>query len=205
MKRSNKGIAVVATILALFATVHCAAADTYEEETETLDRVERITPAVSVNETPVVEESKIYLFDVPLDLDLQLHIIEVCSDYYIEPAVIMAMIERESSFRVKVVGDNGDAVGLMQIQGKWHRERMDKLGVTDLSDPYQNVRVGIDYLAELCREYECIGMPLVAYNYGPSGAEKNLFSKGIYETKYSRTILERTEYYLEGMSEYVCA
>ena len=45
--------------------------------------------------------------------------------------------------------DGGQSFGLMQIQPQWHRERMRDLGVTDLLDPAQNIRVGIDYLSEL--------------------------------------------------------
>ena len=46
------------------------------------------------------------------------------------------------------MGDVHESFGLMQIQPKWHEDRMRRLGVTDLLDPEQNVRVGADLLSE---------------------------------------------------------
>ena len=101
------------------------------------------------------------------------------------------MIDRESSFRADAVGDSGDSVGLMQVKERWHSERMERLGVFDLFNPYQNVTVGIDYLAELLGKYEgSLEMALVAYNMGPSGAYSNCFSKGVYHSEYARSVLE---------------
>ena len=151
---------------------------------------------VEVNET-------VYIYDVPLDADLQLHIIALCEEYHIDPSVIIAVIERESNFRAGVKGDNGKSYGLMQIMERWHEERMEKLGVSDLLNPYQNVLVGIDYLAELCGRYEDIGMALMAYNAGPSGAKSNFWDKGIFENKYSSGVLNRSEELTDGMVEYV--
>ena len=54
----------------------------------------------------------------------------------------------------------------MQIQPKWHGERMARLGVTDLMDPYQNVLTGCDILAEKLAEYGNLHDALSAYNAG---------------------------------------
>jgi soluble lytic murein transglycosylase-like protein len=69
--------------------------------------------------------------------------------------------------------------------------------VTDLSDPYGNFRVGCDYLGELLAQYgdgTDIGThkALMAYNLGPSGASR-LWARGIFETDYSRAVLEAAE------------
>ena len=107
------------------------------------------------------------LYDVPLDVELQLHIIRVAESYGIDPAIIFAMCYRESTYNPSSIGDHGAAFGLMQIQPKWHSDRMERLGCTDLLDPYQNVVVGTDYLAEQLNRYDGdMGKALVAYNAG---------------------------------------
>ena len=42
---------------------------------------------------------------------------------------------------------------MSQIQKKWHWDRMERLGVTDLMGPSGNFRVGCDFLAELYAKY----------------------------------------------------
>jgi hypothetical protein len=75
---------------------------------------------------------------------------------------------------------------------------MARLGVTDLFDPYGNVLVGVDYLAELLAEYGDMGMALTAYNAGPSGAYEYYFSNGIYANEYAEAVLEQSEIFDEG-------
>ena len=43
--------------------------------------------------------------------------------------------------------------------------------------PYQNVRVGIDFLSYLLKKYGTIQDTLAAYNYGEKGAREYLWSK----------------------------
>lgn len=90
------------------------------------------------------------------------YIVEISEDYGICPELIMAMVEVESNY--KPDAENGDCIGLMQVSSKWHADRMEKLGVTDLYDPYGNILVGVDFVAELAEEYEDIGLVLMLYN-----------------------------------------
>lgn len=124
--------------------------------------------AVELYELPVEEtKEERVLYAVPLDAELQLHIIQTCEEHHIDPAIVMAMIWRESGFRADAVGDNGNAFGLMQIWPYWHGGRMERLGCADLLDPYQNVVAGIDYLAECVDRYDGdVAKALVAYNQG---------------------------------------
>ena len=87
-------------------------------------------------------------YPVPLDDDLQKYIIRLCTEYEISPAVVFAVIGTESNFQSDAIGDHGNAFGLMQIYRSVNEERMDRLGCTDLLNPYHNVLVGIDILAE---------------------------------------------------------
>ena len=129
--------------------------------------------------------SAIPLYDVPLSMELQLHIIHTCEEKKIDPAVVVAMAFRESTYNANAIGDNGNSFGLLQVQPYWHSERMERLGCTDLLDPFQNVTVGIDFLAELLNRYDGdMAKALVGYNQGSY--------KGVV-TEYAKTILAMAE------------
>ena len=126
-----------------------------------------------IPEPPVVKKNVRY-FDVPLSEDLQDHIFEVCEERDIDPAIVVAIIEKESVFDTGAMGDRGRSYGLMQIQPRWHYGRMESLGCTDLLDPYQNITVGVDYLAELFRSGNSLEWVLMAYNGGCSYANEKV-------------------------------
>lgn len=134
---------------------------------------------VSVVET-IQEEEPVVTYPVPLDEELQLFIIGLCEEHHIDPAVVFCMIHQESSFNASMVGDGGDSFGLMQVQPKWHSERMKKLGCEDLLDPYQNVTVGIDYYAECLDKYDGDNAKaLTAYNQGSYKGVVNKHAKAV--------------------------
>ena len=142
-----------------------------------------VRAAMEADAMTVTEESepgKIY--DVPLDAELQRHISELCDSYGVDMLLVLAIIGQESNYRPAAVGDNGNSLGLMQIQPRWHTARMERLGVTDLLDPYQNTAVGIDLLAELIEEGNGTEWAITAYNAGTATAD------------YNRTIGVRSEY-----------
>lgn len=124
------------------------------------------------------EMSKLY--DVPLDAELQFHIIGLCEERGIDPAIVMAMIWKESRFHADSVGDGGNSLGLMQVQPRWHSKRMEKLGCDDLLDPHQNVVVGIDYLAACIHRYDGdVAKALVAYNQGHYNGTVTAYAKSV--------------------------
>ena len=149
---------------------------------------------VDYSEVPnVVEpepEPEIDIYPVDLDADLQRYIIETCKEYMINPSIIIAMCFYESSFNADAVGDNGEGMGLMGINPRWCWPEMEKLNCPDMRDPYQNVTVGIDILAQKMAKYD--GNPemaLMSYNAGDAGAHRLWFDKGIYSTTYSSNIM----------------
>lgn len=112
----------------------------------------------------VAETSEKQLYPVPLDEDLQLHIIDLCNDYNVEPELVLAVIGQESNYNANAIGDEGESFGLMQVQKKFHEDRMVKVGATDLLNPYDNVAVGIDILAECLNEGRGLEWALHCYN-----------------------------------------
>ena len=111
-------------------------------------------------------------FNVPLDRALQDHIFAVCENYGVDPALIVAMIQKESYFNSSNIGDGGDSLGLMQIQPKWHQTRANNLGCPDLMNPYHNITVGVDLFASHLRQKGSVEWALMAYNGGPTYANR---------------------------------
>ena len=138
----------------------------------------------------IEQEPEIDIYPVDLDADLQRYIIETCKEYQINPSIVIAMCFYESSFNADAVGDNGEGMGLMGINPRWCWPEMEKLNCPDMRDPYQNVTVGIDILAQKLAKYD--GNPemaLMSYNAGDAGAHRLWFDKGIYSTTYSSNIM----------------
>lgn len=166
---------IFAALLILSALAPLAFSKEEPEQTPPTDPTAPAVAVTAIPPTPAVEEDcplyqleAISFYPVPLDHDLQAHIIRTCHAYEIDPTLIMAVIQKESSFDAAAIGDSGDSAGLMQVQEKWHRDRMERLGISDLLDPYQNTLVGIDYLAELLDKYS-VSDALTAYNSGKPG------------------------------------
>lgn len=153
------------------------------------------TMACDAPQEPIQEQ--VVLYDVPLEDSLQLHIARLCEEHHIDSEIVMGIIWHESRFQPEVMGDQGRSYGLMQVQKQFHLERMDRLGVDDLLDPYQNVTVGVDILAEMIDHYDGnLEMALVAYQNGYEGADFHFFSKGVYENSFSNSVFEKAgEYY----------
>lgn len=169
-------IAVAIFVLAYCGepTVEAVAEPTTEETTqETTEPTETEVPSTVATEPPIE------LYDVPLDDDLQLHIIETAEEYGIDPAIIFSMAYHESTYRTDVVNKYG-CYGLLQIKKSCHRGRMKRLGCDDLLDPYQNVTVAVDYLAEQINRYGGnIAKGLTAYNKGHYAGKITYYAKSI--------------------------
>ena len=112
-------------------------------------------------------ETGYFRSDVPLDGDTQAQLRAACAESGVPYALALAVIDQETDFR-NLTGDGGESIGYMQIQPRWHSERMERLGVSDLTDPFGNFRVGCDYLKELLETYP-LAEALTAYNSGKPG------------------------------------
>jgi soluble lytic murein transglycosylase-like protein len=81
----------------------------------------------------------------------------------VQPALLRAVIARESAFRPCAVSSKG-AMGLMQLMPGTASD----FGVQDPFDPVENVGSGAAFLAQLLRRYgNNPALALGAYNAGP--------------------------------------
>ena len=113
----------------------------------------------------------------------------------IDPFLIFAIAERESGLNPSVVGDNGASIGLMQIQPRWSRERMKRLGVADLKEPRGCVKVAIDILLEYKEKDSDLYFVLMAYNGGVAYAKRNINTPSDYAIKVSERAVELNRLY----------
>lgn len=120
-----------------------------------------VTDLNQINDSDKVD-TKIY--NVPLDTETQQLLREACEESGIDMSLALAVIWEETDYR-NIIGDDGASFGYMQVQKKWHEDRMARLDVTDLMDPASNFRVGCDYLAELLEIYP-LANALAFYNSG---------------------------------------
>lgn len=133
----------------------------------------------------------------------QVYLWYLCKEAGVDYYIALALIERESGYRYDAIGDSGNAVGLMQVQEAWHTDRMEALGATNLYNPYDNMRVAVNFLKEIQDRYlansgeHCV---LMVYNMGASGANK-LWAEGIYSTAYTRHILQRAQEIKQGLQD----
>ena len=143
-------------------------------------------PAPSPIEIETDEEPTAVRDDIPLDEETQLLLYKACDETGIQYELALAVVWKETNFR-NITGDNGASSGYMQVQSRWHTGRMERLGVTDLADPYGNFLVGCDYLAELLGKDRGLEWALMAYNGGPSYANK--MEKAEKVSQYAQKVL----------------
>ena len=118
-----------------------------------------------------IDHPEVYTKDLPdpvpvAQLETNNHIDKMAKRYGLDSRIIKALIEEESGWVASAEGDNGNSIGLMQIQERWHKERLTRLGITNLYDPEQNVTVGCDILSELLNKYGNYEDALSVYNSG---------------------------------------
>lgn len=123
-------------------------------------------------------ESGYFNDSIPLSYEEQDYLRTACDEFNVPYVLALAVIEHETDFR-NIMGDNGDSYGYMQIQLKWHKDRMVRIGATDLTDPYDNFRTGCSLLGDLIAQYGIKGA-LSCYNSGSPSP-----------TKYANRVIEK--------------
>jgi hypothetical protein len=166
---------------------------------DALDTVERRVEPLAVPETTPVTERLTQApeiirnyYDIPLSHDVQDYMFQECSRYNIPSGLVVAIMETESGFTPDIISRTGD-YGLMQINECSHEWLYNNLGVTNLLDAKQNILAGIYILRyHLDRCDGGIRKALMCYACGAGRAEF-YFKQGIYDTDYTRDLLDRAD------------
>ena len=154
----------------------------------TLDFIAVKTTTI-IPEKPKVTVSRSIKFNPHEEINYYVRIIAL--RYAIDPMLIRSIIQQESEYLPAAT--NGDCLGLMQVSTRWHAQRAQKLGVTNFYDPYGNILIGVDYLAELFTTYKDPELVLMLYNMDHKTAFE-MYSEGQISA-YAKTVLARAEVY----------
>ena len=134
--------------------------------------------------------------DCKLPEELQEYTYYLCQHSGIEFELAMAVMCTESDFDTEAISDTGD-YGLMQINEVAVPELSDKLGITDITDPYQNIRGGVYLLGGYAEKYDDHARVLMAYNMGDYGSSA-LWEEGVHTTAYTDKVLTKYKEYKEA-------
>jgi len=179
-------VIISAACLALFG--HCANASNLtrgEILQESTEEINYISAEAGEPEDVTIEILEAYL-DEDIPEEIQNAAISYGEMYGICPELLEAIAFAESSYNRNA--SNGECLGLMQINPKWHSDRMAELGYSeaDLYEVWPSMHIAADYLAELFQEYSDPAMVLMVYN-GDSRADHFLESGNMSE--YAEDIL----------------
>lgn len=130
--------------------------------------------------------------NVDMDEELQEFTFYLSTAYDIDFSFVMALIKQESNFNVDAL--NGGNYGLMQINEVNFDTITDNLGITEFTEPHNNIKSGMFILRKLFEKYEEPQKVLMAYNMGETGASR-LWEQGVYESNYSRCIMLQAKEY----------
>jgi GDPmannose 4,6-dehydratase len=106
----------------------------------------------------------------PLQLDVYSEEINRAAHLYqVDTALVRAVIHAESAFNPRARSPKG-AAGLMQLMPGTARD----LGVADAHVPSENIRGGVQYLAQLLAQFRNdVRLATAAYNAGPNAVRKH--------------------------------
>lgn len=131
-------------------------------------------------------------------------IVEESRRYKLEPALILALIETESTYYNWAKSRVG-ARGLMQVRPRTGRYLAEELeleweGIKTLFDPYMNVKLGVHYLAELLERFDGdTDKALAAYNRGPTYIAASLRRGEPLPGRYRRKVMARYNSHKENI------
>ena len=126
-----------------------------------------------------------------LAYDLQEIMQDQCERYGVPYALALAIAEVETHFDPDATSPTSD-YGLMQIN-QCNHEWLQGLGMDPLTHA-GNIEAGVYIIGGYLDRYGDTERALMAYNCGPSGAQK-LWDAGVYQTDYTRKVMTALEHW----------
>ena len=122
---------------------------------------------------------------------VQVYLWSLCKQKELDYYIMLALIERESSYHWDAFREGDNSIGYFQIIERWHEDRIEAESA-DVYNPYGNIRVGLNFMGELYERYGDWNKALMAYNMGEYWASR-YWEDGEYGNTYSRSIIERAQ------------
>jgi soluble lytic murein transglycosylase len=146
--------------------------------------------------------------------DISTTILEESRRHSLDPLLVLALINVESSFQTEAVSTEG-ARGLMQIRPIAANAVINELvsmdkGVNgaiensldlsilhplDLDDPVLNIKLGVFYLNSLKKNFRDLKLALTAYNWGPTKVRNRLQEDEVLPLAYAMKVLSTYQSY----------
>ena len=131
-----------------------------------------------------------YKRDIPLSDELQSYTYETATEYGVNYDLMLAIMQTESQFN-NVISDNGEDIGLCQINSINAEWLYTDYGIYNLMDERQNIKACAIILSKLQGQFESESHVVMAYNLGASKAQKYIQSGEI--TEYTEKVYENME------------
>ena len=134
---------------------------------------------------PTVPEERYSPFledKIPMDKEMFLYTVETAEEYGLEPELVFAVMNVESNFDFHARSEDGSCIGIMQVHEINYEELRNRIFITNLGNPYENIKAGCFILSELLEKYP-LERALVCYNCGENGCKAET-------TEYSQKVIE---------------
>jgi soluble lytic murein transglycosylase len=113
--------------------------------------------------------------------------------YELDYRLVLAVIKVESNFKHDAVSNRG-ARGLMQVKPSLAKFIAKDAGVSytghsSLSEPENNIKLGVYHLSRLMEDFKDMAIALHAYNAGPAKVKGKLFNNKEPKNKFAKHVL----------------
>lgn len=206
--RRNYGPVIILALVcaAIFAAGYCMGVRAADKAALTLpepvlESTNTPEPTAEPSAAPSTEEA-LWRDDIVtdgnlLDYDLQVTMQACCEEYGVPYALALAVADVESRFDPDAASSTND-YGLMQINQVNHGWLLEQ-GIDPMT-PAGNIEAGVLFLSDYLTAYGDPEMAIMAYNCGPSGAQK-LWASGTYHTEHSSKVMDRFDYWTSILEE----
>ena len=137
-----------------------------------------------------------YIKEIPLSKELQKYTYDLCEENDVDYETVLSIMYEESRFETNKINYNNNGTrdyGLMQINS-CHKSEFKEQGVTNILDPYQNIKFAVNMLADINKKYKNTRDRLMCYGLGETGM-KRAKRRGVITTKAAKIVLDKkTEY-----------
>jgi len=149
--------------------------DTFEARAMGTQEIVENTTKQDKPQVLVVEKEQTY-YNIPLEEQYQDFVFEMCEKYSVPVDIVLGIMWQESKYDFMALSSDRSCVGIMQINRIHYDELNKQLGITDLTNPQQNIESGVYIFSNLVHKYGDYHKALVCYNCGENGAKDKLTS-----------------------------
>ena len=126
------------------------------------------------------------------DLQYDGYITQCCNEQKVSKSLVYAIVKAESNFDTKALSNKG-AVGLMQIMPSTATFVANQVGLQnfDLTNPKDNITLGVAYLSYLDKKFDSQKEVICAYNAGERKVKEWIKTDGKIPYPETKTYLKR--------------